>query len=148
MGGPRLLDIFVGTDEIEILVTGPGMLFDRLELVTNLSALDGCTFGALEAIAADLEGISACGHRAPEHVDIRVEAHRTGPELVLDLGPASMYQSVLTLRTRSGQSFRELLRAAMGRENLIAALQAVRATAHHEHHHSASRVIRDHAEQH
>jgi hypothetical protein len=40
---PTLIGLLVDVTELRITVTGARMLFERLELVTTLSALDGCT---------------------------------------------------------------------------------------------------------
>ena len=37
-GGPTLIDLLVDVTELRITVTGPRMLFERLEVVTTLSA--------------------------------------------------------------------------------------------------------------
>ena len=146
--GPRLIDCFVEADQIDILVTGPGMLFDRLDLLTNQSALNGCDASFYTKIAADLEGEIHCGLRPPSAVTISVEPHRVGLELSIRLGPTSMYQSLLWLRTRSGRTFRDLIETATaGRANvpLIAVFHAVRSSSHHEHHASAHKAIRERA---
>ena len=74
-----------------------------------------------------------------------MEPHRLGAELSIDLGPTSMYQSELRLRTTTGGSFRELIDEALGPDDnplwsggeTIAVLSAIRATGHREHHRSA-----------
>ena len=50
-GGPSLVDLRTETGEVILLVTGPGMLFDHLEVLTTLSAATGATAKAWEAFA-------------------------------------------------------------------------------------------------
>lgn len=148
-GGARLLDCLVDSDEIDILVTGPGMLFKQLELVTNLSAFEGCDAGFFIDVAKDIEATIYCGHQPPEIVDVNVESHRTGMELTINLGPPSMYQSLVKLCTRSGRTFRDLLIGARGNlPEMMAAFNVVRAGGHQEHHASAHKTIREHAQKH
>jgi len=146
--GPRLLDLMVDTAQIDILVTAPGMLFERLELVTNLGMLEGCDAGFYYELAKDLEATVFCAHKAPVQVEIAVDAHRLGAELSIELGEPSMYQSLLRLRTQSGKTFREVItasRAVINNETMMAGFYVVRATGNHEHHKSASKHIRNHA---
>ena len=37
---PRLLDAMIDSSEVDVLVTGPSMLFQRLDFITNLSAFE------------------------------------------------------------------------------------------------------------
>lgn len=151
--GPRLIDFCLDTDELSIQVNGPGMLFEKLELMTNRTALDGATVQFYEDVATGLAGTVDCPHAGLQQAAITVEPHRLGAELSIDLGPASMYQSELRLRTVSGETFRALIERALGpapatfpREgDTIAVLIAVRATGHHEHHASARAAIRRNA---
>ncbi len=154
-GGPRLLDFLVDANEIDVLVTGPGMLFQRLELVTSGSALEGCDAGFFQEVAARIEGTVYCGHTPPEPAAIEVQPHRAGAELRIEFGPPSMYQSLLKLRTRSGRTFREVVEEARGddpgnvpRPPIMAALNVIRATTHHDHHASAKKAIHDQAAAH
>lgn len=41
--GPRLTDIYRSVAQHYIAVNGPGMLFEKLELMMNRSAVDGAT---------------------------------------------------------------------------------------------------------
>ena len=137
-GGPTLVDLLVDVTELRITVTGPRMLFERLELVTTLSALDGCTVARLEELAGCLEGTIHCGLVGVQHAQIEVETLRSGGNLQVDLGPPSMYQSELVLRTRTGETFQALLRRLLvtnPSQPFVAALHAVTATGHLEHGH-------------
>lgn len=147
--GPRLLDALVDSPEIEVLVTAPGMLFKRLEFVTNLDAFEGCDAGFYAELAEDMVGTIYCGHQAPIKADIRLEPHRIGVELTIELDPPTMYQSLLLLRTRSGRTFRETImesRSVANETDIIAVFYVVRAASHHEHHASATKQIREHAQ--
>ena len=146
--GPRLLDLMVDSPQIDCTVTGPGMLVRELRLLTDRDVLSGCDAQFYHSVANDLEGTSFCGHRSPSAVDVRVEAHRMGVELTIDVGPVSMYQTLIRLRTLSGRTFRELLLESIfgdPPERMIAVLYAVRSISHHEHRASAAEAIRDHA---
>ena len=37
---PRLLDAMIDSSEVDVLVRGPSMLFQRLDFITNLSAFE------------------------------------------------------------------------------------------------------------
>jgi len=52
--GPRLIDFCLDTDELSIQVNGPGMLFEKLELMTNRTALDGATVRFYQEVARGL----------------------------------------------------------------------------------------------
>lgn len=147
--GPRLLNALVDSPEIDVLVTAPGMLFKRLEFVTNLNAFEGCDASFYTELAEDMEGTIFCGHQAPTKADIKVELHRIGAELTIELEPPTMYQSLLRLRTRTGRTFRETImesRSVATENDVIAVFYIVRAASHHEHHASAVKLIREQAQ--
>jgi hypothetical protein len=136
-GGPGLIDLLVDVPELRISVTGPRMLFDRLELLTTLSAFDGCTVPALRDLAAGLEGTVHCGLVGIEHATIEVATPRSGGVLRIGVGPPSMYQSDLILRTRTGETFRALVTRLLSTDPgrpFFAGLHGVPATGHLEHH--------------
>ena len=136
-GGPSLLDLRLSTSELHILVTGPGMLFERLKLLTSLSVIEGCDIHQLHRLAKNIEGRVLCGGTGIERLPVKVVTHRTGATLEIDLGPASMYQTEIILQTISGESFDSLLSRLLspeGNNQFMAALYAVPATAHLEHH--------------
>jgi hypothetical protein len=139
-GGPTLIDLLIDAEELRIVVTGPGMLFERLQLLTTLSALDGCTVQSLRDLADLLEGTIHCLVGVLP-AQITVATLRSGGILQIDLGPPSLYQSELVLRTRSGETFRVLLRRLLSTDpsrSFFAGLHAVTATGHLERHHSAA----------
>ena len=138
-GGPSLIDLMLDVGELRLTVTGPRMLFEKLLLVTTLSAVDGCTVARLREVAGLLEGTVHCGLVGVQRAEISVVSHRSGGRLEIGLGPASMYQSELVLRTRTGESFRELVTRLSDDPTraFLAALHAETATAHLEHEHDA-----------
>ena len=138
-GGPSLIDLMIDVGELRLTVTGPRMLFKKLLLVTTLSALDGCTVARLREVADLLEGTIHCGLIGVQRAEITVVAHRSGGRLEIGLGPASMYQSELVLRTRTGESFRELVTRLSDdpTRSFLAALHPETATGHREHGHGA-----------
>jgi hypothetical protein len=138
-GGPTLLDLLIDVSELRLSVTGPRMLFEKLVLVTTLSALDGCTAGQLRELADSVEGTVHCGLVGVQRADITVAAVRSGAHVEIGLGPPTMYQSELVLRTRTGETFRQLLQRLLTRDPtrpFLAGLHPVTATGHLEHHHS------------
>jgi hypothetical protein len=146
-GGPTLIDLLVDVTELRITVTGPRMLFERLELVTTLSALDGCTVQQLRELAGCLEGTIHCGLVGVQHAEIQVETLRSGGSLQIDLGPPSMYQSELVLRTRTGETFRALLQRLLASDPsrpFVAGLHAVTASGHLEHGHAGTPGVGGH----
>lgn len=137
-GGPSLVDLLVEATELRIVVTGPRMLFERLRLVTTLTAFDGCTAQALGQLAGSLEGSIHCGLIGVQHAPITVESLRSGAALEIGLGPPSMYQSELILRTRTGETFQALIRRLLSRENsrpFFVGLYPLTAEGHLEQHH-------------
>jgi len=138
-GGPTLLDLLIDVSELRLSVTGPRMLFEKLVLVTTLSALDGCTAGRLRELADSLEGTIHCGLVGIQPADITVTSVRSGAHVEIGLGPPTMYQSELVLRTRTGETFRQLVQRLLPRDPtrpFLAGLHPVTATGHLEHHHS------------
>ncbi len=136
-GGPTLIDLLVDVMELRIAVTGPRMLFERLELLTTLSALDGATVQRLRELATCLEGTIHCGLIGMQRAEIEVATVRSGGVLQIDLGPPSMYQSELVLRTRTGETFRALITRLLSIDPsrpFLAGIHAVTATGHLEHH--------------
>ncbi|MFI9167888.1 hypothetical protein [Streptomyces lincolnensis] len=137
-GGASLVDLLVDVPEVRIVVTGPRMLIDHLVLLTTLSPFDGCTVHRVQELADNLEGTIHCGLVGVQPAEIDVASNRSGVLLRIGLGPASMYQSELALRTRTG----ETLRALIGRlltddpaRPFFAGLYGVPATGHLEHQH-------------
>ena len=139
-GGPSLIDLLIDVAQLRISVTGPRMLFDRFELVTTLSAFEGCTVQRLRDLADCLEGTIHCGLIGVQHVEIAVMAVRSGGILQIDVGPPNIYQSELVLRTRTGETFRALIQRLLCGDSLrpfFAGLHAVTATGHLEHDHGS-----------
>ena len=137
-GGPSLIDLRHHTSEAHIVVTGPGMLFERLRLLTSLSILDGCSIHQLRKLASSLEGHVFCGGTGIQRVSIEVNYYRTGGALDIGVGPPSMYQSEIVLRTTTGETFAGLIDRLLnhGRGgDYLAALHGVVATGHLEHSH-------------
>lgn len=138
VGGPTLLDLLVDVSELRVAVTGPGMLFEKLTLVTTLSALDGRTVGRVRELADSLEGTIYCGLVGAQRADITVVSTRSGGQLEIGLGPPNMYQSELVLRTRTGETLRELLSRLLSSDParpFMAGLYPVTASGHLEHDH-------------
>jgi len=145
-GGPSLINLMIDVTELRIAVTGPKMLFDRLELVTTLSAFEGYTVAHLSELANALEGTVHCGLVGILPLKIEVKTHRAGGTLEIDLGPPTMYQSEVIVRTRTGETFRELLTRVIGPPagvSAYAGLHAVVAQTHLEHSHDAPVHDRD-----
>ncbi|MFF8289534.1 hypothetical protein ACF068_09955 [Streptomyces sp. NPDC016309] len=135
-GGPSLIDLLVDDTDLRITVTGPGMLFQHLDLLTTLSPFDGCTVQGLREFAGHLEGTVLCGLVGTERVPVEVVTDRAGGTLRIGLGPANMYQSELVLRTTTGETLRALARRLLTRapdRPFFAGLHAVPATGHMEH---------------
>ncbi|MEC4017894.1 hypothetical protein [Streptomyces sp. H27-D2] len=138
-GGAALVDLLVDTAELGITVTGPQMLFENLSLLTTLSPFEGSTVQRLEELAGCLEGTIHCGLIGIQQAEIKVAKHRAGATLQIGLGPASMYQSELVLRTRTAETFRALISRLLSSDPsrpFFAGLHAVPATGHLEHHHA------------
>lgn len=137
-GGPTLIDLSIDVSELRIAVTGPGMLFERLTFVTTLSAFEGCTVERMRKLADSLDGTIHCGLVGVQRLDITAKAARSGGHLEIGLGPPNMYQSELMLRTRTGETFRELLSRLLfgaSTEPFFAGLHPVTAIGHLEHGH-------------
>lgn len=145
--GPRLIDLLIDSTELDIVVTAPGMLVDRLEVLSNLDCFDGCDAGFYKILAERLEGTVYCGHTPPQKAEFELESHRMGMELSISLGEMSMYQSLLRLRTKCGNSIKAVILDVLGKESadgVMVVLNVVRASGNHEHHGSAHKAIKDH----
>lgn len=138
-GGPTLIDLRIDVTQLRINVTGPRMLFENLELVTTLSAFEGCTVQRLRDLADCLEGTIHCGLVGIQRAEITVASVRSGGVLQISLGPPNMYQSELALRTRTGETFRVLIQRLLSSDPsylFFAGLHVVTARGHLEHDHS------------
>lgn len=137
-GGPTLINLRRGESRLRLLVTGPGMLFSNLRLVTTLDVFQGASVDALAELGEALEVTAVCGHTFPREAEVAVTRQRTGAALDIDLGPANMYQSEITVRTRTGETFDALLARVFGDlgDHLVA-IHPVTATGHLEHAHGS-----------
>ncbi len=137
-GGPSLLDLRLRRSEVRILVTGPGMLYEKLRLVTSLSVSEGCHYRSMQRLASDLVATALCGAQGSRPAEIRVVGRRTSAVLEIEPGPSSMYQNELVLRTRNGWSFDRVIGRALAagyeKKDYIVALEPIPATGHLEHH--------------
>ena len=139
-GTPTLLSLRAESSEVRILVNGPGMLFEKFRLVTTLGLIDGCHYPALKKLASELEAEVLCGSVGREPIDIEVATHRAGAHLEIGLGPASMYQSELIIRTRNGEALGKVIDSILTHRfirDYVVALEPVPATGHKEHEHLA-----------
>ncbi|GLW46994.1 hypothetical protein Stsp02_26560 [Streptomyces sp. NBRC 14336] len=146
-GGASLVDLLVDAPEVRVVVTGPGMLYDHLVLLTTLTPADGCNAHRVKELAASLEGTVHCGAVGVHPAEISVTPYRAGVLLRIGLGPANMYQSTLVLRTHTDETFRELLTRLLSDDPerpFFAGLHGVPATGHLEHHHSTGGGGHDH----
>lgn len=137
-GGASLVDLLVDVPEVRIVVTGPRMLIDHLVLLTTLSPFDGCNAHRVKELADSLEGTVHCGLVGVQPAEIDVATNRSGVLLQIGLGPASMYQSELALRTRTGETFRALISRLLTDDParpFFAGLYGVPADGHLEHQH-------------
>ena len=107
--GARAIDMRQERSQINIAIDGPGMSVSHLELVTSLSIWQGHDVVALKKIADDIQAQVKCGHRRDSSVAVAPIQTSLGPVLQVAVGPLGMYTSNLTLKTRSGTSFKELL---------------------------------------
>ncbi|MDH3639357.1 MAG: hypothetical protein OES09_12990, partial [Gammaproteobacteria bacterium] len=145
-GGPSLINLRLDTNEIHVVVTGPGMLFERLRLMTSLSIFDGYSIHQLRTLASTLEGHVFCGGTGIQRVSIEVNYHRTGGALEIGVGPPSMYQNEIVLRTTTGETFAALIDRLLnsGRGGVyLAALHGVAARDHLEHSHGTPDTVDD-----
>jgi hypothetical protein len=150
-GGPGLIDLLIDASEVRMAITGPRMLFDHIDVLSTLSAFDGWTVARLRELAANLEGSVHCGLIGIAAASIGVEERRSGGVLRIDFGPASMYQSELLLRTRTGETFRALIERIMRLDRSRACfvgLHGVTATGHLEHHHAPGVAHNEHTDPH
>ncbi len=135
-GGASLLPLRLESPEVRILINGPGMLYESLRLVTSLGLFDGCHFSSLQRLAAELEAEVRCGAVGRQEVEIEVVSHRAGARLEFGLGPPSMYQSELVIRTRSGEPLGWVVDSALTHRyvsDYIVALEPIPASGHMEH---------------
>ena len=98
-GSATFIDLRIPRPFVRVTVTGPGMLVDGLKLVTDLGVLEGHSHPALVELAGKLEATAHCGVTGPVPVPITVIVDRQGPALSVGVGPPSMYETVVELRT-------------------------------------------------
>ena len=139
-GGPSLFDLRLNVPEIILVVNGPRMLFDHLEVVSSLGAAAGATANAWGAIIKGVTVVADCGRVSALAIVPELKTSRVGARVQIPLGPAGMYQTELTLRVRKkGVTFRSLFDSAFGQKKRTAsyavALYPAVATGHAEHHH-------------
>jgi hypothetical protein len=139
-GGPSLFDLRSNTREVILLVTGPGMLFDHLEVLTTLSAAAGATAKAWQAFTKGIDCVANCSNVSKLKIMPELKTSRVGMRVHIALGPIGMYQTELRLRVRKRDStFRKLCDQVFGRPKPAASysvfLYPAVATGHPEHHH-------------
>lgn len=136
-GSATFVNLRVQRPFVRVSVTGPGMLVDGVRLVTDLGVLDGHSHPALVELANGLEAVAHCGLTGPTPLAIRVVPNRQGPALEIDVGPASMYESVIEVTTGDGGPLDVLLRKTVASgtgRGFVAGLVPIPATGHAEHH--------------
>ena len=142
--GARVINARQERSQIVVAIDGPRMNVSHLELLTSLSMWQGHDVAALKAIARDIDAQVQCGHKPDSAVALGPVQTALGPILRIDVGPMGMYTSKLTLKTRSGNSFREILdhcfslHAArdLNTKDYIAVLLVVAGNEHHRRVHS------------
>jgi hypothetical protein len=139
-GGPSLFDLRTNTREVILLVTGPGMLFDHLEVLTTLSAAAGATANAWQAFRKGIDCVANCSNVGKLKIMPELKTSRVGMRLHIGVGPIGMYQTELRLRVRKRDStFRKFCDEVFGRPKPAASysvfLYPAVATGHPEHHH-------------
>jgi len=109
--GPRLIDFCLDADELSIQANGPGMVFEKLELMTNRTALDGATVRFYQEVARGLPATVDCPHADLRQAAITVEPHRLGAEHVSEraASPYRVWRDAQDAdRTCPGTASREL----------------------------------------
>jgi hypothetical protein len=139
-GGPSLFDLRTNTREVILLVTGPGMLFDHLEVLTTLSAAAGATARAWQAFTKGMECVANCSNVSKLKIMPELKRSRVGMRVHIALGPIGMYQTELILRVRKRDStFRKFCDEVFGPPKPAASysvfLYPAIASGHPEHHH-------------
>ena len=139
-GGPSLFDLRSNTREVILLVTGPGMLFDHLEVLTTLSAPAGATAKAWQAFTKGIDCVANCSNVSKLKIMPELKTSRVGMRVHIALGPIGMYQTELRLRVRKRDStLRKFCDQVFGRPKPAASysvfLYPAVATGHPEHHH-------------
>jgi hypothetical protein len=148
-GAPGLLNLLLPVYRFHILVNGPGMLFDRLRVLTSLDMQAGYTFDAVETFARELEVTALCGNTGVQEVKVEAVSSRIGMRVEFGVGPTGMYQSELILRTRSDRPFDEVLRRIFrvpSNHSFLFALEPMPGTGHH--HGTHPHDVRPHPQHH
>ena len=136
-GSATFTDLRIPRSFVRISVTGPGMLVRGFRLVTDLGILEGHSEPALQSLARRLRATAYCGLTGPTEPEVRVEVDRQGPALHVDVGPASMYESVIEIATVDGEPLEALLKATIGSgtgRGFVAGLVPVAAAGNPEEH--------------
>ncbi|MDQ6707618.1 MAG: hypothetical protein M3Z85_16780 [Acidobacteriota bacterium] len=139
-GGPSLFDLRLDTPSVILLVNGPGMLFDHLEVLTSLGAGGGATANAWQAVAKGVECIANCSSLSKVKIVPELKTSRVGVRMRIGFGPLGMYRTEMTLRVRKkGLTFRgffdEIFGQTKPRANYSVVLYPAIAEGHAEHEH-------------
>lgn len=136
-GGPSLLDLCVDSNEIHILVNGPGMSFEYLNLLTSLALADGYSVDTLATFTEEIEIVAHCGHVGTTKIVPKQVPNLNSVQLQIGLGPMSMYESELILETKSGETFIHLIERTIAQFHTgkyLVALAVISGTSHHASH--------------
>lgn len=137
--GGNLIDLYVDDAAMQIDVNYPGITVEHLMLVTNLTLGNGLQFESLKELAQGLKLTSYCGHTGVNEENIMVMPGQLQANLILPVGPTSMYQNSLLLETTKGESFKSLIEQTIYRVQLvgipIVTLFAVEGSGEHQHGH-------------
>ena len=113
-GSSTFIDLKVPRSTLRMTVTGPQMLLSGLRLVTDLGILEGHHHPSLEKLASSLTCTAYCGRTGPTKTEIAVVVDRLGPALVIDVGPQSMYESIIEISTRRHETLEAALNRTIG----------------------------------
>lgn len=136
-GGPSLLNLRVDRSKVIVLVNGPGMLFDHLEVLTTLGAAEGVTADAWQAFVKGIEVTAHCGASGKVKIAPELKTSRVGFRIWIGVGATGMYQNELHIQAKKkGDTLKSLLDRCFAQKDsakYLAMLCPALSTGHAEH---------------
>jgi hypothetical protein len=114
-GGPRLVDLDITSSSLVLMVHHPGMNIGKFRILTSLDVEDGATAEAFRDLCDRLIAKVHCGLTGTRESVIDVVRSPAGLSLEFDCGEPGMYSNEVTLSTVGGESFRDAIKATLGK---------------------------------
>lgn len=146
-GSATFFNLYVDHSQVDFWISQPGIQFSKLLLVTNLSLMHGFDHKSLQAFSQSIYVEASPGFVAPVPVATHVRFARGCPQLEIGVGPPCMYQTRITIRTKSDKTFKEdvdRIFKTSDLDHLVFGLVAVQQDVAHHNHGSESAGVLSH----